>query len=227
MRLPTVFSGVAEGDRFPTDRSVGAELLLNAYAILKTMDDKNQVQNVEQPANIAPVQPTKSASQSHGFANFLTLINFILVLLFFTAAGAFGGYNYEHNKATARENDLNSQINSLEASIKLKESQESNADSLEATIPIGDMVDKTLDYLTKYKQQNGQFPEDETVDLLKITWNYNYNYKAGGPVLSCPQDSRFLAYNSLVNLDTHEYDTFTLYYCNGDKMDQKTQSDIE
>jgi hypothetical protein len=50
------------------------------------------------------------------------------------------------------------------------------------------MVIQTLSYLLFYKKQNGQYTTNETTDLEKLVWSYNYNFKSGGgPDLTCPQ----------------------------------------
>jgi len=137
---------------------------------------------------------------------------------------AFCGYYYEHSKATTKENSLQAQITTLQKQVNSLKAPSGN---LQATEPVDTIVTQTLSYLATYKQQNGQYPTNETTDLDKLVWSYNYNFKGGGgPDLTCPQDSRYLTYISLANQTTHQNDTFTLYYCNGNKISQKTQADI-
>ncbi|HET8991686.1 MAG TPA: hypothetical protein VFN31_01480 [Candidatus Saccharimonadales bacterium] len=175
---------------------------------------ENQTPVNNQSASIEPINPNRVLRQPLD----------ILLIIFLVVASFVCGYFYEHSKAKTKENNLQAQITSLE---KTANSAKSQSTGLQAAEPVGTMVSQVLSYLSTYKQQNGQYPANETTDLDKLVWSYNYNFvDGGGPDLTCPLDSRFLTYVSLANQTTHKNDTFTLYYCNGSKMSQKTQADI-
>jgi hypothetical protein len=182
------------------------------------MDNQNQIPTTNQQVD------TPTTPQTPKSSNGLRMVLFIVLGLLLVAASAFCGYYYEHSKATTKENSLQTQITTLQKQVNSLKAPSGN---LQATEPVDTMVTQTLSYLATYKQQNGQYPTNETTDLDKLVWSYNYNFKdGGGPDLTCPQDSRYLTYISLANQTTHQNDTFTLYYCNGNKISQKTQADI-
>jgi hypothetical protein len=192
------------------------------------MDNQNQTPQINQqinPSSISQPLPPQSSPQTSKSGNSMKVILSIVLVLLLVIASAFGGYYYEHSKATTKENDLQAQITSLQKQVNNLKAPSGN---LQATESVDTMVKQTLNYLATYKQQNGQYPTNETTDLDKLVWSYNYNFKdGGGPDLTCPQDSRYLTYVSLTNQTTHQNDTFTLYYCNGNKIAQKTQADIQ
>jgi hypothetical protein len=191
------------------------------------MENQNQNPTVNQQVDRPTAQPgvQQFALQNPKSSNGMRAVLSLVLVLLLMAASAFGGYYYEHSKATTKENSLQTQITSLQKQINGLKTPSGN---LQATEPVGNMVSQTLSYLTTYKQQNGQYPTNETTDMLKLVNSYNYDFKdGGGPDLTCPQDSRFLTYVSLANQTTHQNDTFTLYYCNGSKIAQKTQADAQ
>ncbi len=189
------------------------------------MDNQNQPPTVNQQVDTpsAPPAAQQVAPQTPKTSNGVRLVLSVVLVLLLMIASAFGGYYYEHSKATTKENSLQTQITYLQKQITSLKAPSGN---LQATEPVDSMVNQVLAYLTTYKQQNGQYPANETTDLDKLVWSYNYDFKdGGGPDLTCPQDSRFLTYVSLAKQTTHQNDTFTLYYCNGSKIAQKTQAD--
>ena len=191
------------------------------------MDNQNQTPSINQQIGTPANQPAipQNIPQTPKSGNSLKVFLLIVFALLLMTASAVGGYYYELSIATKKEKSLETQITSLQKQINNLKAPTGN---LQATEPVDTMVTQTLSYLLTYKKQNGQYPTNETTDLDKLVWSYNYNFKSGGgPDLTCPQDSRYLTYVSLANQTTHQNDTFTLYYCNGNKMSQKTQADIQ
>ena len=172
-----------------------------------------------------PDVPRQSVSRSAPSRQLTLFIALFLVLL---AGTAYAVYYWQHQKI----NSLNSKVTSLQAQLSKLQPAQTNSNyrggpgGVKLTENIDMQIAQTLNELTLYKQQNGQYPVSATNIMLQNYWRYGYNGIAAGPNLKCPADNGYISYAGYTNPKTNKVDQFDLYYCVGNSVAHKTQADI-
>jgi hypothetical protein len=209
------------GSLFASNYISGGTLLLPATSLAPYVGRYEDIKNLEKTGQQKP-----KTHWTNWLAIILPLLLFVGIGLFIVF-GVISGTNGIKNQLQ----NYNSSTSSSSGNTTTLQSTQSNTSQTNATSASGSsqptIVGALLSYLSTYKQQNGQYPANETTDMDKLVWSYSDDFMdGGGPDLKCPQDSKFLTYVSLANQISHQQDTFTLYYCSGSTMSNVTQANV-